>query len=436
MRDLAVLAAMLVMIPLALRNPFAAFILWGWTTAITLSYYLYGFMVPVRYNLIFALITLALIGLGRLKWRENWQPSLTLILTVWFCIHVSISAALAYSPNPFNAEYYFNFVKSMFFCLLIPVVLTTRMRFHAFVIMLAMGLGFHGLLDGLKFIASGGGHRTHGLPASMLSDNNHFAVGLAIALPILYYLYQYSQNRLARLGFIGCFTLIILAILATHSRGGFLCMAVVGIWMVITSRRKILISSLALVGILLVLNLAPADWFDRIQTIQSANQDSSFMGRVLVWKISSAIALAHPVFGGGFHAVQSVPVWETFKFSQGLLGFVNTPEPGLIPRAAHSIYFEVLGDHGFLGLLLFLGIMASTLLNCLKIRSMVGKRSDLLWARDLSDLLGVAVVAYAVGGAAVSLGYFEIYYMVVMAILALRHYVVRQTNLIPDEKST
>ncbi len=423
MRDLAMLLAMLVIIPFCLRNAFASFIVWGWTVAMSINFYLYGYMAEVRYNLVFALLTLTLLLLGKLKTMGKWSPNPALVLLVWFSLHVSVSAVLAYDPNPFNATYYGNFMKSMVYCLLIPVVLTTRLRFHAFVIMLAMGIAFHGLLDGLKLIASGGGHRAHGLPTSMMSDNNHFAVGLAMVLPLLYYLYQYSRNKLVSLGFLGSFVLIVLAILATRSRGGFICISIVAIWLIMTSRRKWLAITMALAGIALVLGMAPEEWFQRIETIKTADQDASFMGRVVAWRISSAIAMANPIFGGGFHALQTLPVWETFKYAPGMLGFIATPEPEMIPRAAHSIYFEVLGDHGIVGLLLFLGILASALWNCIAIRRRANRIPELLWARDLADLLGVSLVAYAVGGAAVSLGYFEIYYMVAMATVALRQHV-------------
>jgi probable O-glycosylation ligase (exosortase A-associated) len=426
MRDLAVFLAILACIPAMLRNPFAAFIIWGWTVAISLNYYLYGFMISMRLNLTFAIITLTLIMLGKLKQRQPWPTTLTSILVVWFCIHVSLSAIFAYRPNPLNVEYWLIFFKSMVFCLLIPLVLTTRLRFHSFAIMYGIGLSFHGVVEGLKLIASGGGHRVGGLPGTMMGDNNHLAIPLTMVLPIVFYLYQYSKNRLVKLAFISSFILTIVAIIATQSRGGFIALIAVGAWLIMSSRRKILFAFIAICGFFLIINVAPPSWFSRMETIQTAGDDGSFMGRVIAWKISSAIALSNPIFGGGFHAIQAPDVWNEFKNSQGMLGFLTTPPPRLAPQAAHSIYFEILGDHGILGLVLFLGILISTFKSCIKVREITKGKSDLLWARDLSDMLGVSVMAYAVGGAGVNLGYFEIYYSIVMAVIALRFYVEKQ----------
>ncbi|MBS0293416.1 MAG: putative O-glycosylation ligase, exosortase A system-associated, partial [Proteobacteria bacterium] len=47
------------------------------------------------------------------------------------------------------------------------------------------------------------------------------------------------------------------------------------------------------------------------------------------------------------------------------------------------------------------------------------------WGRDMADMLMLAVLAYMVAGAAVSLGYFEVIYMVVMLMELLRMHVVR-----------
>ena len=116
-------------------------------------------------------------------------------------------------------------------------------------------------------------------------------------------------------------------------------------------------------AVLAFLAFAPDDITSRLTTIKEAGEDSSFMGRVIAWKISSAIALENPVFGGGFHAVQVQAIWDKFKMSPGLLGFLNLPVPEFSAKAAHSIYFEVMGDLGLVGLALFLFILLRALWN-------------------------------------------------------------------------
>ena len=150
------------------------------------------------------------------------------------------------------------------------------------------------------------------------------------------------------------------------------------------------------------------------------------MGRVIAWKVSSAIAVTNPVFGGGFHAVQYQPIWDQFKAAPSLLGFMNLPIPEFSAKAAHSIYFEVMGDLGFVGLFIFLAILVHGVLSRFSIkRHAQGLGPGWIWARDLADMLMLAILAYMAGGAGVSLAYFEVIYMVVMLMELLRIHVLR-----------
>lgn len=424
MRDLMMLGAMLVFVPLSLANAFIAYLLWGWTAVLSPVYYLYGFMQSVRFNMLFALVAIAMLVFGRLKNPGKFTLNPTTGLLILFALHGSLSAAFAYPHNPFNLEYYTGLMKVMVFCLLMPVFVNSRLRIHAMLIMVILGLGFHGTLEGLKFLASGGGHRVSGIPTTMMGDNNHFAVAMVMSVPIAYYLSHYSKTRLVRFGFFCGMLLAVAAILGTYSRGGFLGLTVVGLGVAMGAPKKWLAVGLVLLGAVTVIAFAPESWFDRIQSIQNAGEDTSFMGRVAAWRISSAIALENPIFGGGFHALQLQSTWNTFKESSGLLGFVDIPHMPLIAKAAHSIYFEVMGDLGFVGLFIFLAVLGNALWTRRQIKRLAKQGGEQLkWAGDLANLLGVSLMAYMVGGAGVSLAYFETMYVLVMLMEVLRQHV-------------
>lgn len=426
MRDLLMFAAMFMFVPLALMSSTSAYLLWGWTAVLSPVFYLFGFMQDVRYNLIFATIALVQLLLGRTDGGKRWQSAPTTTLLTIFLVHAALCAAFAYDNNFRNADLFSQFAKTLLFAMVMPVFITTRQRLHAVLIMIALGLAFHGTVEGLKVIKSGGSHHPGGIPTTMMSDNNHFAVGMAMVLPLVFYLYQYSSRALVRYAFAGSFFMTVICVLGTQSRGGFIAVAAVGAWMVAASRRKVLALVMVILTAGIMVSVAPDSWFNRMETIQSADEDSSFMGRVASWKISSAVALANPVFGGGFHAQQFQPVWEQFRGSEGLLGFVSTPAPDLRGKAAHNIFFEVMGDLGFVGWAIFVAVMINAYLTRRDIRRRI-KSADhpMVWASDMADLLWISVVAYGVGGSAVSLAYFESYYMVVALLEALRQVVIR-----------
>lgn len=424
MRDVMMLGAMLVLVPLAFAKPFNAYLLWGWTALLSPTFYLFGFMQGLRYNLIFALIALGFWMLGKLDMKGKFTANSTSVLLTAFTIHVTISATIGYDGNLWNWITYEGFIKSVVFALMIPVFVTTRLRLHALVLIVCLALGFHGVVEGLKMVASAGSHKVRGIPTTMMSDNNHFAVGMCMVLPILVYMMLNLKDRLARFAAMAALGLTVLSVMGTSSRGGFLCLAVLAIWYALTSRRKVLGGFLVVVLAFLALQLAPDSWFERMESIKSAEQDTSFMGRVIAWKISTAIGLANPVFGGGLHAVQSAPVWHEFMYRTEFLSFIRTPAAEGYPRAAHSIYFEIFGDLGVLGFALFVGLIINAFMTARKIRRLVANRPELLWARDLSDGLKLAIVAYCVGGAGVSLGYFDLFYVLIMLIEALRQHVL------------
>lgn len=426
MRDLMMLMAMMFAVPIALSNAFAAYLVWGWTAVITVPYYLYGFMGSVRYNLLFAVVTLMLIVLGKVKEKGQFTLNSTSALILLFMAHCTVSAVLASSSARDNFSIYLDLVKSITYCMVMFLFVNSRVRLHAMLVVIALGLGFHGLVEGLKTLVSAGGHKVIGLPSSKMSDNNHFGVAMAMALPILLYLYQYSKWRMVRLGFLGVLAATVLAIVGSNSRGAFLAMSVFAGVLVLTSRRKVLALTLVSVGVALVLVLSPAAWFERIESIGNAGEDTSFMGRVDAWNISTALALQNPVFGTGFHAMLSPDLWFSVRPNQGLLSGIAPPVQQASPRAAHSIYFEVLGDLGFVGLTLFLAIIGNALLGVRKIRRLAARAGpSMLWARDMADCLGLSLVVFAVGGAGVSLAYFETFYVVIFLIEVLKQTVMR-----------
>ena len=81
---------------------------------------------------------------------------------------------------------------------------------------------------------------------------------------------------------------------------------------------------------------------------------------------------------------------------------------------------------GFVGLFIFMAILLHALRSRFVIkRQLHSMGPQWLWARDMADMLMLGIVAYMAGGAAVSLAYFEVIYMVVMLMEMLRLHVAR-----------
>ena len=120
------------------------------------------------------------------------------------------------------------------------------------------------------------------------------------------------------------------------------------------------------------------------------------MGRINAWWTAWNVASSN-VLGGGF------------KMFTALTFHLYAPNP-LDIHDAHSIYFQVLGEHGFIGLGLFLLLGMMTWLRCGQIIRLAKKNPEQKWAGDLASMLQVSLLGYGVSGAFLGLAYFDYYY--------------------------
>jgi probable O-glycosylation ligase (exosortase A-associated) len=134
-------------------------------------------------------------------------------------------------------------------------------------------------------------------------------------------------------------------------------------------------------------------------TIQSANDDASFRGRVIAWQVAYAYAVDHFPFGAGFYGPQRAGIFLQYF-------------PSETPHAAHSIYFQVLGEHGFIGIFLYLALLFVSFKLCWKM-ARTKQRDETLWIQNLSGMLLISLVAFAVGGAALSMAYYDLFIIII-----------------------
>ncbi|MBI3776067.1 MAG: putative O-glycosylation ligase, exosortase A system-associated [Gammaproteobacteria bacterium] len=434
MRDLAFVMGFLAMLPFAFGRPHIGALMWCWTAGLVPNSYVFGFATSIRFNLIVVLLTLLIWLLSKEPVRVPMHR--TTILLIIFGIFGTISTAFAIGMEGGVWEHWGNFAKIIFFALVVSALFNNRTRIEALIYAVFLSVGFHGVEEGLKLILSGGGHHIFGPEISILTDNNHFALAILCILPLVFYLYRQAQQRVLRLALLGSAGILFFTVVGTFSRGGLIGLLAIAIWAFIHSARKGRYLAFAIPVAIALISFAPDRWTDRMDTISTANQDESFMGRVIAWKQSTLIAFDNPFLGGGFHAVQDFGVWTHYRQTRfHELDFIPTDEPDpLAPHAAHSIYFQVLGDMGFVGLLLFGLLGLSAWRNTVIVAKQVKGRTDLEWAGQLAQYAQYSLIAYFVSGAALSMAYFEFIYILFAVIAALRQLVertIRETPTVP-----
>ena len=427
LRDIAFAAGLLAMLPFTIGRPHVGALLWCWTAMLVPNAFVYGFAAPIRFNMIAVLVTLTVWVLSKEPLRVPMNRMMVLLIILG--IHGTLSAFYEIGPEGLAWEQWERFIKVIAFAVVVGALFNSQHRIEALIYAIVLSVGFHGVEEGLKFIMTGGGHRIVGPGTSILSDNNHFALGMLCTLPLIFFLYQRASYRVLRIGLLGSAVIICFTVVGTFSRGGLIGLLAIALWGFFHSARKARYLAMAIPVAILLVSFAPDSWFDRVQTISEADKDSSFMGRVIAWKQSTLIALDHPILGGGFHAVQDFSVWTRYSQTRFHdLDFIPTdaPDPDSA-RAAHSIYFQVLGDLGFVGLILFGLIALNAWKNTIVVVSKAKGRPGLEWAQQLAQCIQYSFVAYFVAGAALSMAYFEFMYILFALSAAVRTIVDRET---------
>jgi probable O-glycosylation ligase (exosortase A-associated) len=421
MRDLAFVIMFVPMLLLSIRHIHTGTMLWIWTALASPNEYFYSYATQIPLNKLAVAATFIAVFIDAGRRKPNFDMHMVFLLLLLLQGILSCSFGLTDFPRTYDLLD--KMTKISILCLVMTTAGRGRLQIHATVLVLCFSLGIKGVLDGLKFIASAGTYKAADSPT--LGDNNYIALAGLMVLPLVLYLIRYCGSRALRVLLTGMFFAICLGIVSTASRGGLIGLVVLGVLSVVQGRRKV--AAALLVGALaagLVL-IAPERWSQRMETIQTAEDDSSFMGRVMAWKMNTLVALDRPLLGGGYSALEDPRVFAAYLPRFHALDLIPTDAPTR-PAAAHSIYFEALGDLGFLGLFLFLAMLITGLRNVRRIRILTRGDPATAWADDLALALRAVVIVFMVTGAALSAVYFEALYVMLTLLSVLRWHIEDQ----------
>jgi len=411
MRDILVTVIFFGGLAMAIRRPYIAALLWVWIGLMNPHRLGWGFAYDLQFGLISALALLffILFNPGKASWPKGAPVILLILLVVWMGITTIGSIATDASITK-----YIFVLKVMLMTLAVASVVRTREEILGLVVLMAGSIAYFGIKGGIFTILTGGGSRVWGPPSSAIEDNNSLAVALIVTVPLLYYLstqlplirqlpmIKKIPERWMKVGLYSAIFLCLASALGSHSRGALLAMASMGAILWWRSKSKLALGMLILMITAAALLFMPEDWTSRMNTIGTYEEDTSAMGRINAWTM--AINIANNRFlGAGF--VTDLP-WIYQRYA---------PNPDFV-IVAHSIYFQILGEHGYIGLFLYLSFWFATYRLGDKITKLTAGKDDLQWANMLGSMAKVSLIAFAVGGAFLSLAYWDMpfYLMVIL----------------------
>ena len=353
--------------------------------------------------------------------REKKKLPLTpqVILTILFSLWMTITSFYALAPeyDPWNKWLWVQ--KMLLMCLVGFALTTTRERVNQLIWVVVLSIGFWGVKGAISFPLHGGGQGIHGPDGGITATNNEFGVALIMLLPLVFYLWHTSADRRLRNGLMLMGFLLTLATVFTYSRGALLgvCAMAVLLWLRTPAKRTMGLAIFVFGATIYA--FAPQSWFTRMETIETYQRDSSAMGRIDIWRACLRIVELHPIVGGGFNVTRDVRI--TNRMLEG------TTIPRLDKsRAAHSIYFDVLSEHGWVGLALFVMIAVYAWRSCRWLIRNSRDRPDLAWANVLGRMGQATLAGFFTAGAFQSLAYFDEYWCIVFIFEAARLVVAKE----------
>lgn len=370
----------------------------------------------------------ALFMLGQYTINDRRTPprfDALLVLIAIFAIWVTITTGMSTIPgHPWDK---WNWVfKVLVFAIFLPFIFRSRIQIEAFVLVFIFSAATLFFSAGIKTLLGGGGYgvlSVMGGGNSGLAESSTLAIVCAMLIPLIVYAMRHNllfpKNRLFTCLFLGIIVTAIATVVGTSARAGLIALGVLYILMVLKSKKKfLLLSGAALAAILLLsLDLSATHWGSRMSTIETYNQDSSALGRLAVWKWTWEYVQIHPL-GGGFDAYAHNRIAGVSP--DGVINYF--PEWQIAGKAFHSIYFEVLGEQGFPGFVMY---AAMIIIMLFKLRRLKKKWCDyvgMVWLVAMSDALISSILVFLVGGAFVGVAYQPYLFYMIGLTVALDQY--------------
>jgi probable O-glycosylation ligase (exosortase A-associated) len=422
MRDAFLLAVLPFLLYAMARRPFVGLGLWIWTALFYPNGWVYGAAGVIRFNLLFAGVTA--FSYFVMKDKPKFVLGRTGFLVLLFFLWTTASTLMGVGRPDLAWDIWDRFMKVVLLFVFVLMIVDDKLHFDFFLACVVLSVGFYADLEALKYLASGGGHKIEGIYGHVLADRNELSVAFVMILPIcVYLLRQYGkQSKLIQAALLGTIALTVTAIIGTQSRGGFIALLALGAYFFIKSDRKMLVTAMLAVLVLGLSQVVTSEWVARINTIDAADHDASFMGRVVAWKLSLILASHNPFFGGGFKGLEYFPVWSSLSQEFSSFPWFYTgaalPDPDKA-RAAHSIYFQVLGDHGFFGLGIYLSFLLGAFFKARRVVRLARIHPVPEWIGRAAITLQLTLFAFCVGGASLSFAYFDLTFAAIGLLIVL-----------------
>ena len=433
MRDIFFAVFLLFVMGMGLRRPFVWVLAYLYVDIVAPQKVAFGFLQTLQISLV--TFVLAVVGWAFFDNKENTRFSMRqglLLILLIYCYLTTQAAAF-----PVEAAEKWGWVwKSLVFAIFLPFTLRTRLRIESAALVMVLSVATL-IIDGaIKTLTGGGGYGTLKI---LVDDNTGLFEGSTLAcvsvaiIPLAFWLSKYgtifAPSKHTRAAAMGLAFAAILIPIGTEARTGLLCAGLLAVLMLRSVKHRALYVTGIAIAVFFGTVVLPNTFTNRMNTIQNNQSDQSASTRLAVWKWTIGYAADNP-FGGGFDAFRGDEITLDLQTasSSGSTTVVKNERVTDKGRAFHSAYFEMLGEQGWPGLILWLVLQISGIIQLEGVQRRLRKSDDLL---DKSyGALAVALqqghFVYLLGAGFVGIAYQPFVYMLIALQIALVQQVRRR----------
>jgi len=325
--------------------------------------------------------------------------------------------------------------KALIFAAFLPLTLRTRLRIEALLTFMILAASSIIIVGGIKTAAGGGGYGSLDL---MVTNNSGLYEGSTIStvaiaiIPTILWLSKYGTifKRDWKVKLF-CYALVFACLLipvGTSTRTGLLCIGLCAVLMLRDAKRKFLYIGIVAAMGLIAVPFLPKSFTDRMSTIETYQQDESAATRVAVWKWTWEYVKQHPL-GGGFEMYRQNSIRYNIVKKDGVAdnAKLDTTLTTDRARAYHSAYFEMLGEQGWPGFILWLAIAFAGLFRMEVIRRRYRNAPpEQAWISPLATALQSGQLLYMLGACFIAVAFQPFIFMLVGAQIGLDTYLKRK----------
>lgn len=435
MLDLALLAFIGAFLALGLKRPFFWVLVYiyidvvapqkvGWTIIQSIPLSLIAFLACFGGWLLFD---------SKKGARFTLRQGLIVVLLV-YCFFTTANADF-----PIEAKVKWEWVwKALVFAAFLPLTLRTKLRLEAAALIMVLALGTIVINGGIKTVFGGGGYGTLSLLVDEdagLYEGSILSTAAIATIPLALWLARFGTvfkpDWRVWVFVSGLVFSCLLIPVGTAARTGLVCAGVLGILMLRSAKHKFVLAGGGAVLLVAAIPFLPQTYLERMSTLTNTSGDESASTRVQVWQWTLDYVQKNP-WGGGFDAYRqnSFTYFTTKRVGEGNNVQVVYDQVTDKGRAYHSSYFEMLGEQGWFGLIVWLWLQILGVWHMERIRWQFRKTEDgkPSWQRGMATALQQAQIIYLVGSLFVGIAFQPFIYMLVGLQCGLWSYVRRTTK--------